>query len=104
MPMESSETPIFDKEKIERVVGTLEVTDITPEPETLKDRVPVLLVPGWAETPKTHDDTVKTIAMEGRRIIAIKIPRIGGVKPEGGYSEAEYTKARALVDTLKKKE
>ncbi|HLA03673.1 MAG TPA: alpha/beta hydrolase [Patescibacteria group bacterium] len=104
--MENSEipiTPTVHKEKIERVVGTLEVTDITPKPENLKDRVPVLLIPGWAETPKTHDDTVKTIANEGRRIITIKIPRIGGVKPEGGYSEAEYTKARALVDTLNKK-
>ena len=104
--MENSEipiTPTVHKEKIERVVGTLEVTDITPKPENLKDRVPVLLIPGWAETPKTHDDTVKTIAMEGRRIIAIKIPRIGGVKPEGEFSEAEYTKARALVDVLNKK-
>lgn len=104
--MENSEAPItpaVHKEIIERVVGTLEVTDITPDPENLKDQVPVLLVPGWGETPKTHDDTVKTIVSEGRRIITIKIPRIGGVKPEGDFSEAEYTKARALVDTLNKK-
>ena len=104
--MENSETPItptVHEETIKRVVGTLEVTDITPENLKLKDQVPVLLVPGWAETPKTHDDTVKTIASEGRRIITIKIPRIGGVKPEGEFSEAEYTKARALVDVLNKK-
>jgi len=104
--METSEvpqTPIpTTKEKIGRVAGDLEITDIIPE--KLKDEVPVLLALGWSETPTTHTDTLKTISAEGRRVIAVKIPRIGGVKPEGDYSEAEYTKARALVDTLNKKE
>lgn len=97
--METSEKTV---EKIGRVAGDLEVTDITPE--NLKDEVPVLLVPGWSETPTTHTNTLQTIAAEGKRVIAVKIPRIGGVKPEGDYPEAEYTKARALVDTLNKKE
>ena len=95
-------TPPAPKEKIRRVAGDLEVTDIVPE--TLKDEVPIIIIPGWGETPATHKDTLNTIANLGRRAIAIKIPRLGGVKPEGDYSEAEYTKAMALVDTLNKKE
>lgn len=94
--------PTVTKEKIRRVAGDLEVTDITPE--NLKDEIPVLLIQGWAETPKTHTDTTTVITEKGRRVIAIKTPRIGGPKPEGDYPEAEYTKARALVDALNKKE
>ena len=103
--MENSETPssaTFPKETIRRVAGDLEVIDLVPE--TLKDEVPIIIIPGWGETPATHKDTLNTIANLGRRAIAIKIPRLGGVKPEGDYSEAEYTKAMALVDTLNKKE
>jgi len=102
--MENSETPIsatFRKEKIRRVAGDLEVTDLFPE--TLKDEVPIIIIPGWGETPATHKDTLNTIATLGRRAIAIKIPRLGGARSEGGYPRSEYNKALALIDTLNKK-
>src|SRR3989344_618517 len=101
--MENSETPIFSqKEKIRRVAGDLEVTDIVPE--TLKNEVPIVVLPGWGETPATHKDTLNTIASLQRRAIAIKIPRLGGVKAQDGYPRSEYNKAVALIDTLDKKE
>lgn len=103
--MENSETPIstaFRKEKIRRVAGDLEVTDLVPE--TLKDDVPIIVIPGWGETPVTHKDTLNTIANLGRRVIAIKVPRWGGAETQDRYQQSEYNKARALIDTLNKKE
>ncbi len=100
--MENSETPISQREKIKRVAGDLEVTDIIPE--TLKDEVPIVVLPGWGETPATHKDTLNTISNLHRRAIAIRIPRLGGTTAQNGYPRSEYNKALALIDTLNKKE
>src|SRR3989344_3932655 len=103
--MENPERAIsatFRKEKIRRVAGDLEVIDLVPE--TLKDEVPILIIPGWGETPATHKDTLNTIANLGRRAIAIKVSRWGGVETQDRYQQSEYNKARALIDTLNKKE
>lgn len=101
--MENSETPIFSlKEKIRSVAGDLEVTDIIPK--TLMDEVPIVVLPGWGETPATHIGTLNTIVNLDRRAIAIQIPRLGGVKSQEGYPKSEYNKALALIDTLNKKE
>jgi len=89
-------------ETIRRVAGDLEITDLIPEYP--KDEVPVILLSGWGETPITHKDSLQTIKKTGRRAIAIRTPRLGGVKSEDGYPKAEYNKARALIDTLNKKE
>jgi len=94
--------PPVHKEKIRRVAGDLEVTDIVPE--MLKDDVPILVIPGWGETPATHKDTLRTIANLGRRAIAIKVPRWGGAETQDRYQQSEYNKARALIDTLNKNE
>ena len=100
--MENQETSTPQKEQIRRVAGDLEVTDIVPE--NLRDDVPVVVIPGWGETPATHTDTLNTIANLQRRAIAIKIPRLGGTRAKDGYPESEYNKALALIDTLNKKE
>lgn len=100
--MENSESPISQKETIRRVAGDLEVTDLVPE--TLKEETPIVVMPGWGETPDTHKDTLNTVANLHRRAIAIKIPRLGGVDSKVGYPRSEYNKARALIDTLDKKE
>lgn len=100
--MENSETPVSHKETIRRVAGDLEVTDISPE--KLKDKVPIVVVPGWGETPTTHKDTLNTIVSLNRRAIAIKIPRLGGDEPGSSSHRSEYNKAGALIDTLNKKE
>jgi len=103
--MEKSETPqppVIQKEQVRRVAGDLEITDILPE--TLKDEIPIVVLPGWGETPATHKDTLNTIASLKRRAIAINVPRLGGVRTEDGYPRSEYNKAIALIDTLNKKE
>lgn len=100
--MENSETLVSQKEIIRRVAGDLEVTDIIPE--TLKDEVPIVVLPGWGETPATHKDTLNAIVNLDRRAIAIRIPRLGGVRAQDGYPRSEYNKAIALIDTLNKKE
>lgn len=100
--MENPEVPIKQKEKIRRVAGDLKVTDITPE--MLKDEVPIVVIPGWGETPETHKETLNTVISLKRRAIAIQIPRLGGTSTEYGYPRSEYNKAQALMDTLNKKE
>lgn len=76
--MEKSETSIPQREIIRRVAGDLEVTDIIPK--TLMDEVPIFVLPGWGETPATHTGTLNTIVSLDRRAIAIRIPRLGGVR------------------------
>jgi len=105
--VENSETPTKNAsgsrvETIGRVAGDLKVTDIAPE--NLKDQVPVIILPGWGETPATHKDSAEIVAKEGRRAITFQVPRIGGAEKQDEHHQSEYNKARALIDTLNKKE
>jgi hypothetical protein len=50
----------METSEIRRVAGDLEVTEISPE--ILEDKVPIVVIPGWGETPATHKDTLKQIA------------------------------------------
>ena len=89
-------------EKLRTKAGLVQIVDITPEINS--DQVPVLLIPGWGETPATHKATLKVIYYNQRRAIVLKYPRTGGqIQNEGDYPQAELKKAEALLYVIDRK-
>ncbi|MBI5138554.1 MAG: alpha/beta hydrolase [Candidatus Vogelbacteria bacterium] len=62
--------------RFEAFGGEIEAVDITPP--NLKSETPVLIAPGYGETPATFKPLLQTLYHEGRRAVAISHPRFGG--------------------------
>lgn len=96
----------FEVERGELTVlgGKVETVDVRPE--HLRIERPVLVAPGWSETPETFKDSLEVIANDGRRAFAIKHARYGGdvsgLNPElrEKFPKEELRKALALVSML----
>ena len=93
-------------EEFECPGGKIKVIDV--EPSEQKDPVPVLVVPGWGETPKTFETSINVLADTHRRVLAIDQPRWGPVQsPKEAdqklYPKYEFTKALNILEVLKRK-
>ena len=79
--------------------GHTEVVDI--QPLAPKDVVPVLIAPGWGETPRTHKQSLKIIYDDNRRAITVGHPRHGdSVAPEAEFPMAVVRKTQSLIGVI----
>jgi len=84
---------------IDSSVGKIPVNEVTPA--RLKTNIPVVIVPGWSESPNVFDLTQTVIANKNRRSLSFDHPRLGGeVKPNSDYPTPELRKAYALLDLI----
>ena len=76
--------------------GEIESVDIAPEQS--KDQVPVIVAPGWSESFRVFEDSLRVLVGEGRRASSIAHAR-GGEMPDAKSEHAimELRKATALL-------
>ena len=101
-PAPSFEQQFRNRDTLKFPEGKITVVDVAPE--VLKDDVPVLIAPGWAENPKTYEETLAVGFREGRRVLTVEYSGHGGKVTSGGeYPKIELQKALLLLDVLDKK-
>lgn len=91
------------REVIQTTTGPTEVVDI--KPLAPKDSVPILLAPGWGDTPQSYKDSLKIIHDGKRRVLSVSHPRraknVTGEEPD--YPMAEIRKMQALIGVISQK-
>ncbi len=98
----SFEQQFSNKKTLHFKEGRIDVVDIAPE--NLRDETPILLVPGWSETPQTYKTALKIIANEGRRVITVGYSRTGGkVEKDEEVPQAEARKSLLLSQVIEAK-
>jgi len=101
-PGDHFEQQFAKKEVFKTEGGPTEVVDI--EALAPKDGVPVLIAPGWGETPRTHKKSLKIIYDDNRRAITVGHPRRGNsVAPEAEFPMAVVRKAQSLIGVMDQK-
>ena len=68
------------------VINGAGVESIDIRPETQKNEVPVLVVPGWGATMESFKPGIKVLANKNRRVVSLDFPRKGGTIP-ASYNE-----------------
>jgi len=91
------------KEVIQTTAGPTEIVDI--KPLFPKDTVPILLAPGWGDTPQSYKESLKVIHDGNRRVLSVSHPRRGenitGEYPD--YPMAEIRKMQSLIGVISQK-
>lgn len=76
-----------------------EIVEINPEKS--KDDVPVFVSPGWGVVPESQEESLETIAEEGRRVITVYFSREKKIEENDG--DAELQKALSIIEAINKK-
>ena len=101
----SPEAQFEAPEKIPFGDGTIEVFDI--QPEAAKSETPVMIAPGWAQTPETFKQNILALAKDGRRALSVNTPTSIEVDDGENYDrqipEYQYKKIAALLETIDNK-
>lgn len=96
IPPQTPETKTFeesfkDKKELELYGQKIEFVDLVPQKQ--KSETPVFVAPGWAETPETLKEAIKTFFEAERRTISVKhgrhVPRISDEDISPILSETE---------------
>jgi len=102
-PINPFEQQFARKEVIQTTAGPTEIVDIKPKIQ--KDNVPILLAPGWGDTPQAYKQSLKIIHDDTRRVLSVSHPRRGenitGEDPD--YPMAEIRKMQALIGVISQK-
>ena len=96
----------LNQELIETPIGVVRIIDITPD--KLKTEIPVLIAPGWGETPRTFQESANVMAGKGRRTLSLAHPRFGKISEtnlelRGTYRKQELRRALTLLYVLEQK-
>lgn len=95
--MESQDAEQFESSSGEHI----EIVDRTPrEPKSV---IPVLIAPGWGETPKVLEDVIEEVVKADRRAIALKYVGAKGSRFEKTPLAVEIAEAEALLEFLDNK-
>ena len=95
-------SPEILKEVIQTTAGTTEIVDIKPVLQ--KDIVPILLAPGWGDTPQAYEECLKIIHDGNRRVLSVSHPRRGkSVAEETDFPMAETRKVQSLISIIDQK-
>jgi pimeloyl-ACP methyl ester carboxylesterase len=103
----SFEAQFTKREKIKVAGGTAETVDIEPEDPTEKN--PVFFAPSWGCTLDVYGPALHTLSKQGRRVISLNHPRIGGYMhaPSSDvltkYPKEELVKAMNILDIIEHK-
>lgn len=98
-----------DQNRIERKTGEISVLGgkvefVRLSPEITRIVEPILIAPGWNETPKTFEDTLQTIADDEREVLTLRHARYGSAPADpallGKFPEVELRKSLALISIL----
>ena len=90
------------KEVIHTTSGRTEFVDI--EPLSPKDSVPVLLAPGWGDTPQSYKESLKVIHGGNRRVLSVSHPRRGeSAVQDSDFPMAEIRKVKSLIGIIDQK-
>jgi len=94
---------IFEPENIAKPEDC-ELVDINPENK--KTEVPVLVAPGWGNTPKALQEVFKTISEKERRVLSLGHPREISIEApdKKEYPLEELQKAQNLLSVIDKQE
>ncbi len=80
----------------------IEVVDVSPD--SLKTEVPVIIAPGWGESPETLKESIRELFKSGHRVISLTHLRVGGdINDKNDGHTAELRKAGAIQTVLKNK-
>jgi pimeloyl-ACP methyl ester carboxylesterase len=80
-------------------VGPKGYADVAANGPTLE--LPVVVAPGWGETPRVFAKAIAILAASGRRTICVKHPRWGGgYERWAGAQPAEVRKAKNILATM----
>lgn len=91
-----------DTERHDSHTGYIEVVDKTPKEPKIS--IPVLLAPGWGETPKVFEDVIDEVVKAGRRAITLKYISAQNPLLETNLLGVEMDKAEAFLGWLENKE
>lgn len=98
---ETFENQFKRRVKIKVMGEIVHIIDI--KPKILKSTTPILIAPGWANTPIVFKDSLKGLSKLGRRVITVDHSKIGqNIKLIDNYSEAELRKALSIIAALDK--
>ena len=79
-----------------------DITEINPEKS--KDDVPVFVSPGWGVTPESQEESLKTIAGEGRKVLTTSFSREKKIEQsDSDIPTAELQKALSIIEVINKK-
>jgi len=79
-----------------------DITEINPEKS--KDDVPVFVSPGWGVTPESQEESLETIAGEGRKVLTASFSREKKIEQsDRDIPTAELQKALSIIEVINKK-
>lgn len=106
MEVRETQNPSFEqqfrnREELKFSEGKITVIELIPD--TLRDQIPVLLIPGWSENQDTYKKAAEVGFSQGRKIITVgeNINNIPIESPD--YPEEEFKKALLLLKALETK-